>query len=241
MPNHTTTNVGNSERLISAMAGGALAVYGLRRKDIAGMMLAATGASLLYRAGTGHCTVYEAAGVNTADAPTSAPVRIQDVVTVNRPPSELYAYWRNFENLPNILNNLESVQVLDQWRSIWRAKAPMGQTVEWEAYLEEDVPNEVIAWRSVPDAQIKNAGSVRFAPAPAGRGTEVRVSMHYHPPAGKLGDMAAKLTGKAPGQEIREDLRRFKQFMETGDVLTLKGQPAAHRHSMFGAFSDSSK
>lgn len=230
-------NVGQTERLLSALAGGALAVYGLRRSDAPGIMMAIAGASLLYRGGTGHCHAYQAAGVNTAEDGPSEAVRVEHVITINRPADQLYAFWRDLENLPTILRNVEAVAVLDTWRSLWRVKGPLGRTVEWEAYLEKDEPNQLIAWRSVPDAEILHAGSVRFTPAPGNRGTEVRVSMHYHPPAGKFGDFAAKLAGSSPEQEIREDLRRFKQFMETGEIPTTDGQPAGHEVSMFDAMS----
>jgi uncharacterized membrane protein len=134
------------------------------------------------------------------------------------PPAELYAFWRNFENLPRIMEHLESVTVLDDRRSRWAVKGPAGTTVEWEAVIHNEVPNELIAWKSVDGAQVPNAGSVHFTPAPGDRGTEVRVVLEYEPPAGKLGVAVARLFGEEPGFQVREDLRRFKQLVEAGEL-----------------------
>jgi uncharacterized membrane protein len=219
-------NVGSTERMASAIAGGALTLYGLRRKDLPGALIAAAGGMLMYRGGTGYCPAYGAAGVNTAGSETQA-VRATEVTTIGVPAEQLYSFWRNFENLPRIMHNLESVQVRETGTSVWKAKGPLGSTVEWEAVVIEDVPNKRIAWQSTEHATIQNSGVVTFESATGGRGTVVRVDVSYHPPAGKAGQMVASLMGSAPEQEIREDLRRFKQLMETGEIPTTKGQPAA--------------
>ena len=155
-------------------------------------------------------------------------VRIERVTTVNKPVHEVYDFWRHFENFPRFMRHLESVEKLDERRSRWRATAPAGQTVEWEAELLEDRPDEWIAWRSVPGSQIENSGSVRFAPAPGGRGTELRVQLQYSPPAGALGRGIAWLFGQEPDQQIHYDLHRFKQLMETGEIPLSDG-PALWR------------
>jgi uncharacterized membrane protein len=140
-------------------------------------------------------------------------------ITVNRPAEEVYAFWRNFENLPRFMRHLESVRVLDDRRSHWTAKAPAGATVEWDAEMTEDRPNELISWRSTEDADVYNAGTVRFMPAPGGRGTEVRVELEYKPPLGKLGSKVAMLWREEPGQQAQDSLRHFKQVMETGEIV----------------------
>jgi uncharacterized membrane protein len=145
-------------------------------------------------------------------------VRVERVTTINKPVHEVYQFWREFENLPKFMRHLESVEVLDERRSRWRAKAPAGMKVEWEAELLEDRENEWIAWRSLPGSQIENSGSVRFSPAPGARGTEVRVQLQYNPPAGALGRGIAWAFGEEPDQQIHEDLHRFKQLMETGEI-----------------------
>jgi uncharacterized membrane protein len=146
-------------------------------------------------------------------------VHVMKTITVNRPPEEVYSFWHDFQNLPRFMSHLESVQVMGERRSHWKAKAPAGQTVEWEAEVIDDQPNELISWRSIEGADVNNAGTVRFKAAPGGRGTEIHVDLRYDPPAGKLGAMIAKLFGEEPGEQIGGDLRRFKQVMETGEVV----------------------
>ncbi|MEN3332808.1 MAG: hypothetical protein V7641_2173 [Blastocatellia bacterium] len=139
--------------------------------------------------------------------------------TINRPPEEVYRFWRNFENLPRFMSHLELVQVADGNRSHWKAKAPAGMTVEWDAEITQDRPNELIAWRSLEGADVEHSGSVRFERAPGDRGTEVKVAIVYNPPGGVLGVGIAKLFGEEPGEQIKGDLYRFKQVMETGEVI----------------------
>lgn len=147
-------------------------------------------------------------------------------VTINRSPEELYQYWRNFENLPNFMYHLERVEVIDDRSSHWVAKAPAGANVSWDAEITEDRPNERIAWRSVEDADVKNSGSVRFERAQADQGTVVTVEVEYRPPGGAIGKTVAMLFGEEPGQQIKGDLNRFKQVMETGEVIVSDGSIA---------------
>lgn len=160
-----------------------------------------------------------------------AALRIQHAVTINRSPEELYQFWRDLKNLPRFMKHLESVQILNDNRSHWVAKGPAGTTVEWDAEVIEDRPNEVIAWRSVEGADVDNTGSVRFERAPGGRGTTVRVRMQYNPPAGVLGAAVAKLFGEDPNWQVKDDLRRFKQLMEIGEIITTEGQSAGRESS----------
>jgi uncharacterized membrane protein len=152
-----------------------------------------------------------------------AQVQIVRATTINRPIEEVYAFWRDFENLPRFMRHLESVSTIDERRSRWRAKAPAGMTVEWEAEIIEKRENERIAWRSLPGADVDNDGSVSFQHAPGARGTEVRVMLRYRPPAGTLGRTIAWLFGEEPDQQIHEDLHRFKQLMETGEIPLSEG------------------
>jgi uncharacterized membrane protein len=153
-----------------------------------------------------------------AGGATREAIDVHETVTINRPAADLYALWRNPSNLPRIMSHLESVEETGDGRSHWKANAPAGAKVEWDAEVVEDRRNELIAWRSLPDAQVPNAGSVRFTPAPGDRGTEVHVELRYDPPAGKLGKAVAMLLGEEPSQQISGDLRRFKQVVETGEV-----------------------
>lgn len=145
--------------------------------------------------------------------------------TINRSPEALYQFWRNFENLPEFMVHLEQVEVIDQQRSRWQAKAPAGTEVSWEAEITDDRPNELIAWQSLTGARMPNSGRVTFEPGPTGRGTVVRVEIEYRPPGGSLGRLVAQLFGEEPEQQVAGDLRRFKQVMETGEVLRSEGSP----------------
>jgi len=232
-------NVGQAERLISALGGGALALYGLTRGNLAGVGLALVGASLIHRGATGHCYAYDAIGFNTAaegenpnvSVRAGSGVKVEKSLTINREPAELYRFWRNFENLPRFMNHLESVKVTGENRSHWVAKAPAGTTVEWDAEVYNEKENELIAWRTLEGADVDSAGSVRFEPATNGQGTVVRVVLKYDPPGGAIGAAVAKLFGENPEQQIDEDLRRFRQLMETGEVATTEGQPSGRSAS----------
>ena len=133
---------------------------------------------------------------------------------VNRSPEEVYRFWRDYQNLPRFMRHLESVHDLGNARSHWVAKGPAGTTVEWDATIIADVPGEVITWRSLDDADVDNAGAVRFEAAPGNRGTIVKVNIQYNPPAGVIGAAVAKLFGEEPEQQLDDDLRRFKQVLE---------------------------
>ena len=146
-------------------------------------------------------------------------VRTKRSITVGRPVSEVYSFWHDFQNLPRFMRHLESVQMMGNSRSHWVAKAPAGKTVEWDAETTEDRINEVIAWRSLPGSKVYNAGEVRFSRAPGDRGTELRVTLEYDPPFGKFGSKVAMLWREEPGQQVADDLRHFKQVMETGEIL----------------------
>ncbi len=156
-------------------------------------------------------------------------IEVKESVTINKPAQELYDFWRNFENLPQFMKHLESVTVQGDKRSHWKAKAPAGMTVEWDAEITDEQPGEMIAWRSLEKAQVPNRGSVRFKPASGDRGTEVHVEMVYNPPAGKLGAAVAKLFREEPNQQVSGDLRRFKALMEAGEIPTTEGQPHGQR------------
>jgi uncharacterized membrane protein len=146
-------------------------------------------------------------------------IHTKRAITVARPVQEVYAFWRDFENLPRFMRHLESVTVTGGRRSHWKAKAPAGKSVEWDAETTEDRENELISWRSLEGSDVYNAGTVRFAAAPGGRGTEVRVDMEYDPPFGKLGSKVAMLFREEPGQQVQDDLRHFKQVMEVGEIV----------------------
>lgn len=223
-------NVGQVERIASAIGGGGLIAYGLSNRSLAGSLLAVLGAALLHRGVTGYCHGYQALGINTAESSTAndeevaRDVHVEKSIAINSTPEELYSFWRDFENLPRFMENLESVTKLDETRSHWVATGPGGKRIEWDAEIYNEHPNELIAWRSLPDADVTNAGAVRFETAAGGRGTIVRVTLNYNPPGGTAGKLIAKLFGEEPGQLVENNLRRFKQLIETGDIPTTEGQ-----------------
>jgi uncharacterized membrane protein len=138
---------------------------------------------------------------------------------VNRPPDEVYRFWRDFRNFPRFMQHLESVEELGEGRSHWVAKGPAGSSVEWDAMIVADEPGRVITWRSLENSDVDNAGAVRFEPAPGDRGTIIKVNIQYNPPGGALGATVAKLFGEEPNQQLEDDMRRFKQVMEVGEVI----------------------
>ncbi|HEV3486644.1 MAG TPA: SRPBCC family protein [Vicinamibacterales bacterium] len=228
-------NVGQAERWASTAAGVALALYGVSKRGTNGWLMTALGGMLLQRGMTGHCYVYEAVGLNSADTGSdtrralggNAGVNVEESVTINLPIETLYRFWRNLENLPRFMHHLESVERITDTLSRWKAKGPGGTTIEWNAEIINEVPNQVIGWRSIEGSDVVSAGSVNFDDAGHGRGTRVRVRLQYSPPGGKVGAAIAKLMGRDPATEIREDLRRFKQLVETGEVASNEG-PRGH-------------
>jgi uncharacterized membrane protein len=219
----SAVNVGDGERVASAIAGGALALYGLARGGLTGWLLAGVGGLLGYRAVSGHCQMYQMIGVNTAER--EGPVhgnlgtKIDREIVVNVPPERAYRVWRNFSNLPRFMSHLERVEELDPTRSRWTSQTPTGVKVSWDAEMINEIPNRLIAWRTTGDSNvIAHAGSVHFDRAPDGRGTIVRVSMQYDPPGGELGHTVASLFGQDPHTQIEQDLRDFKRAVESGEL-----------------------
>jgi uncharacterized membrane protein len=226
-------NVSQGERIMSAAAGAILALQGLGRRDLTGALIAAVGGALVYRGATGHSVVYERFGIDTFEGEdrlayaAETGVDIVESFIINKSPEELYTFWRNFENFPQFMSHLESVEKIDDTRSHWVAKAPKlyGGSVEWDAEIVADERNARIAWRAAPDSDVAHQGSVRFERAPGDRGTIVRVELNYQPPAGQVGRWVAKLFGEEPEIQIRDDLRKVKRLMEVGEVPTIEGQP----------------
>lgn len=226
--NNFETNIGNNERIASAIAGGSLIVYGLKHGGLLGAALSLLGGGLLFRGGTGHCGAYKALNINTASEKNHGEIHITKSVTINKSAAELFAFWRNFENLSQIMTHLEHVTRIDNKRSHWKAKAPLGTSVEWEAEITDERENEFIEWNSVEYSEVQNSGKVEFLPT-QNRGTEVKVTLSYQAPAGKIGALIAKLFGEEPSQQIADDLRHFKQLMESGMIMTVEGQTSGRK------------
>ncbi|MBA3488030.1 MAG: SRPBCC family protein [Longispora sp.] len=150
-------------------------------------------------------------------------------ITIRKSTSVVFAFWRNFENLPTFMAHLDEVRTKSDRTSYWRASAPFGQAVEWDAEITEEIPGERIGWRSTEDADVPNAGKVWFVPAPDGVSTEIHVVLVYDIPGGALGKAVAKYFGEEPHQQLDDDLRRLKQVLETGEVVRSDGAPWGKR------------
>jgi uncharacterized membrane protein len=231
---NTQVNVGRAERWMSLIAGAALAAYAIKRRTPASGAAAMSGAALMYRGATGHCHLYERLGINRAEHHASElgtgviadrhsdtrrklgggrGTHVVEAVTVKRPIAEVYRFWRDFENLPRFMRHLESVAMREEGISHWVAKGPAGMPVEWDARIINEVDNKVIGWQSLDGSTVATAGSVHFDET--ADGTAVRVHLQYSPPAGRLGSAVAWMFGEEPGQQVREDLQRFKALLES--------------------------
>ena len=227
-------DLGKTERLISGVAGAALLVLTLRKKRLRPFLLPiATG--LIAKAFTGRTGKRSSGrrgnrddrGSPVASVGRGQGIKVEESVTINRPVLEVFRFWRNFENLPRFMDHLESVTVIDDTRSHWIAKGPAGTRVEWDAVIHNEIDDELIAWRSLPGSEVNNAGSVHFTPTPDGAGTDVRVVLSYEPPAGRIGAAVARLLGEEPSKQVADDLRRFKQVLDSGDVI-----PGSRTHAL---------
>jgi len=218
---HIRSNVSDTERMISLGVGAALVGYGLtgRTLNLLGLL---AGGYCLYRAATGNCPGYQLLGVSTAGGTgpntavrAGAGVKVEATTYVNAPAEQVYRRWRILPQLPQFMSHLERVEILDDRRSRWTAKAPLGMKVSWEAEIIEDKPNELISWRSVHGvSDVDTAGSVHFTPTDAG--TRVDVALKFDPPGGRLGSLVTRWFGENPDQTVREDMERFRMLVEKG-------------------------
>lgn len=219
-------NVGRMERYFSTGLGVALGLAGLAKGRLPGMLLMAGGGGLLYRGLTGHCHLYDAMGMDTAEhqeyqvIPAQQGEHVEKAIAINRPAAEIFAFWRDVANLPQVMPHIKRVEPIDATKSRWTAEGPFGRELQWEAEIFNERPGELIAWRSLPGGDIETAGSVRFEELSHDRGTEVRLSLKYNPPGGKLGAMIATVSGRGLKQEITENLRNLKRQLETGELAT---------------------
>lgn len=256
-------NVGQGERQLSVVAGVALMLHAVISRSRASLLTAPLGAALFWRGQTGHCPMYQALNVNTAQSqgtwqgnrynqpqsnwqsnagvqqipiqpqsnqpsqnqPPSNQIEIRRAITIDKPAEELYTFWRKLENLPQFMHHLERVEQTGDKSSHWQAKLIGGLPVEWDAEIVEDRPNQRIAWRTKPDAQVQQHGLVEFKPATGGRGTIVTVEIQYTPPGGIIGETFGRLLNGITAQQVKDDIGRFKSLMETGEIATTEGQP----------------
>ncbi len=226
-------NIEPAERWVSVLGGGGLLVWGLLRRSPIGVAAAVAGAGLAYRGTRGRSQLYRVLGIRTPRemgagvVPMGAgSLAVERAVTIARPVSDVYGFWRELDNLPRFMRHLESVRVGPGGRSHWVARGPAGRRVEWDAEVTEEWRDRRLAWRSLPGGDVEHAGRVDFEPAPAGRGTVVRVRLAYRAPGGKPGALLARLLGAEPARQVADDLRRLKRVLEAGEIPTTEGQPS---------------
>jgi len=205
----TCAGLNPKQRWGALIAGGSLTLLGLSRRSASGLALAAAGGALVY-----------------AGARTKLPDHFEAAssLLLNFTPEEAFRLWRNFKDLPLFMYHLESVTQIGDGRYRWIAAGPFGSPLRWDAEIVDERQNELIAWRSLPDSEIEVDGYVKFRPAPAGRGTLVIARVLYRPPGGAAARAVAKMLGKDPKFMMRQDLRRFKALIETGEIPTIDGQ-----------------
>jgi len=254
-------NVGQLERQLSVAAGAALLLYALINRSRTSLITAPLGAALIWRGQAGHCPVYEAMNINTAQPQSTGQgngagqsygygqrnggvqqipiqqqgnqqqsvqhqgsIEIKRSVTINKPPQELYDFWRKLENLPQFMHHLERVEETGEKSSHWQAKIAGGIPVAWDAEITEDAPGRRIAWRTKPDSQVQQVGMVEFKEATGGRGAVVDVAILYTPPGGIIGETFGRLLNGVTAEQVKNDISRFKSLMETGEIPTTEGQ-----------------
>lgn len=193
------------ERVFSVAVGAGSLLYGLRRGGILGLAVGAAGAWLAYRGLAGE---------------QSGPLHFSTALTVERPAEELYQFWHGFTRLPQVMKYISDIRTTGEGRTHWVIETPGGGTVEWDSEVVEDVPNELIGWRTLEGSDIHHEGRIRFRQAPTGRGTEVELDLHYEPLGGTLGTTVARFLNTTTEEVAREDLRRFKRLMESGEIPT---------------------
>lgn len=236
---HTETNVNidADQRNLSLLAGALLLVAALSRRGWLGIGLGTLGGGLIYQGSTGVSLINRLLGQNQAVHDTRAAIsvpheqgkHIKDSITINRSAEDLYTFWRDFSNLPQVLFILNSVEVQEGMRSHWTLNGPIGMTIEWDTEIISDDPNNVIGWRSLENPYMNHAGSVRFRAAPANQGTEVLIEMEYLPVGGAVSVALMNLLGKSPEQQISAGLYRLKQLMELGEMATTEGQSSGRQ------------
>ena len=228
-------NVVGPEKWISIIGGGVLATYGMKRGGLRGVAASLIGANLIARGVTGHSPGKRAilpSGTEKAIAKQegwtfAAPV--SRAVSINKPPEEVYAFFRDFNNLPSFMTDIARIDVIDDKRSHWVVKAPAGRTVEWDSTVTEEDVGERFAYQSEEGGDINNKGVLEFRPGAGGKGTALHVTLVFEPPFGVAGRAIAALFMKDPAIQLRENLVRLKMLLETGEIATSKAPDASPR------------
>lgn len=225
-------NESDRERLVTGAVGGLMLLVGLRRGGIVGHLAAAAGGWLVREAVTGHSTLYQVLGVNTAGKLSPEPEGVAadarqftQSITVGLPVEETYRRWRDPETFAQAMAHFATVSTNDPDRAHWSVKTPLGGSIEWDARVVEEEPNRLTRWETLPGALFPNESTVVFKEAPGGRGTEIHYTARIDPPGGAVGDRIFDLAQALPKATIMQGLHRFKALVETGEMPTIKPQP----------------
>lgn len=220
-------NVGDTERIISSVLGLLLAFFGFRKGSWPGILSILGGVTLLYRGGSGYCPLNHQ--LKRKEKLEKSPLVLASrSMTIRRSPAEVYQFWRNLENLPLFMKHVKEVRQVSETQSHWTVVFPrFKQELSWTAEIVDDEPNQRISYRSLPGAKVDNSGEVFLREAPGSRGTEIKVTLSYRPPQGMMGKQIAEMFNDAFEQMVQNDLHRLKQHLETGEVVSTDGQPAA--------------
>ena len=216
-------NVGTTDRIISAAAGLLLGYAAVRSFKKGGYSLMIPAGYLLLRGANGYCALYNLAGYSTAEG--AKPFEFNKTITVHRNKVEVYNFWRRLENLPLIMKHVKNVEKTAEGKYRWEAEFN-NQTLQWNAEITEDVPNERISWTTTDASDVRNSGTVEFYDAPKNKGTELRVTMQYTPAKSKLGRVVASFLDPVFNQMVKDDLKRFKHMMESEEFTFEKPSKA---------------
>jgi uncharacterized membrane protein len=219
-------NLGSGSRAACFAAAGGLIAYGAKRRGIAGTLLGLFGAELIYHGATGRSALLRWAGVNTLHPPT---VTAERTVTIARSNDEIYRFLKIPANMMRIMEEIESVTPLNDTRWHWKTKPVAGMQFEWDSEMMQDMPGRLLSWRSTEDSPVTQAGTIVLTPAPANRGTEVKLRFQYKHSAGEIGNAIAGLFGKDAYHVISRQLHKLQQMMETGEIARTNNQPAGER------------
>lgn len=228
-------NVKVSERAASVLVGSFILYNALKKRNL-GILNAAASGYLLFRGLTGYCPGYAAAGKKKLPDPVKN-INIRTTITVNKPRDEVYAFWRKLDNLPLFMKHLESVEVIDEKYSHWKARIPGGLgTLQWKAEISKEEDHYLLGWNSLPGAAVGNAGKMVFKDA-GDKGTEIHAVITYRAPLGAAGEKVARLFNQVFENMIREDIRNFKRYIETGEIPTIENQPSGRNKEKTGPAS----
>ena len=228
-------NVTGPEKWVSIVGGGVLTAYGIKRGGLVGIAASLLGANFIARGVTGHSPGKRALLPSriekqiAQDQGWAFAAPLSRATSINKPVEVVYAFFRDFENWPAFMDNIERVDVIDDKRSHWVVKAPMGKTVEWDSTITEEEPGKMFAYQSEDGGDVRNKGVIRFSPGAGGKGTQIHLTIIFEPPYGGAGRAFAALFLKDPAIQLRQDLVRLKMLMETGEVATSKSPDAAPR------------